>query len=117
MIDFESELELISAHDDRKLYELDIFEAIDREKHIRRDKDDVSRFSVGLYSQLADEIDSIENKKSCSEELIRSTSVSHGLSIISFRLGDVITEIGNMVMKKFPLHISYCLINKYVINF
>lgn len=90
------DLGVVSGHDDRKLYELDIFEAIEREKNIRRDKDDVKRFSVGLYNQLTDEIDSIEDRTNYSEELIRSTSISHGLSIISFCLGDVITEIGKI---------------------
>lgn len=94
-----SELELFSAYDDRKLYELDIFEAIEREKHIRRDKDDVKRFSVGLYNHLTDEIDSIEDKKNYSEELIRSTLITHGLSIINWKLGSTIDEIGNMRME------------------
>ena len=91
-----TEDELVSVRDDRKLYELDIYEAIEREKSIRRDKDDVVRFAVSLDVQLTDEIDSIEDKLNCSEEMIRNVLIMHGLSIIQRKLRKAIKEIGRM---------------------
>ena len=88
-----NEDELVSVGDNKKLYELDIYEAIKREKSIRRDKDDVVRFAVSLDVQLTDEIDSIEDKLNCSEEMIRNVLIMHGLSIIQRKLGKAIKEI------------------------
>ena len=80
--------ELVDVGDNRKLYELDVFEAIEREKHIRRDKDDVARFSIGVVKEVSDEIDSIRNKERYSSEKIVSSTIIHGISLMQFINGD-----------------------------
>lgn len=94
----DDDLETVTAYDGRKLYELDIFESIEREKMTRaaRNKEDVVRFSVGLDGYSVDEIDSIGSTIRGGEELIRSASILHGLSIVRNAFGKVIDEIDRM---------------------
>ena len=100
------DLEIVSDRDTRRLYELNIIEAIEREKRIKRDKDDIKRFSVGLTSEIIDEIDSIENELDCSGEKIRSASIIHGLSIIQRVFGGVLKEMRNMQITLINCNIS-----------
>ena len=89
----DEELELVSAYDDRKLYELNIFDAIEREKHMRRDKEDVVRFSTGVVKEVSDEIDSIRNKKKYSSEKIASSAIIHGVSLVQHIHGEKLSEM------------------------
>ena len=100
------DLEIVSDRDTRRLYELNIIEAIEREKRIKRDKDDIKRFSVGLTSEIIDEIDSIENELDCSGEKIRSASIIHGISVIQHVFGGVLKEMRNMQITLINCNIS-----------
>ena len=90
------DLEVMSGWDNRKIYELDVYEAIERERQIRRDKDDVKRFKVGLDNQLINEFDSIVDKLGYSEEKIRSAVIIHGLSIIQYIFGKTIDKLNKV---------------------
>jgi hypothetical protein len=106
-LDGGEELVLIDiSSNDRRVYELDVYDAINRESGIRRDKEDVVRFKVSLDKHLTNEIDSIGDVVECSEEKIRSALVMHGLSIIQFHFGEAIKEIGRLRIELINCNIS-----------
>jgi hypothetical protein len=70
------------GRNDLKLCEVGMGEAITREKLMHRNNDDVRRFSVRIISEIIDEFDVIAAETGDSLTKIASGVVLHGLSIM-----------------------------------
>jgi hypothetical protein len=87
------------GRDGLKLHEVDIHEAIRREKLVSRDKDDVVRFSVNVTSDMISEFDRISSITGYSATKITSGALIHGLSVVWDLFEKFIVDIEKVRMK------------------
>lgn len=93
-VDLGGELSSVGI-DNRKLYELDVDEAIERENNTRRNKDDVSKVSVGMIDEIVIGVDSMKNETGYSAVRVASGMLIHGASIIQRQYGDISKKLEN----------------------